>query len=102
MLSGGKTALRGIAKAQNAAYKIYEMGIEEPACDMQTQASLSEIDCARSIAFGMEVVSEGADLIVIGNAGIGTATAAAEFRVAFTAGRRNIGQEGKRGGCKAD
>ncbi|MBL4870282.1 MAG: nicotinate-nucleotide--dimethylbenzimidazole phosphoribosyltransferase, partial [Robiginitomaculum sp.] len=77
MLSSGQAALRGIATSQGAAYKIYEMGIEEPAGDMQIEASLSEIECARAIAFGMEVVSEGADLIIIGNAGIGTATAAA-------------------------
>lgn len=76
-VSTGKTAVRGISSAQGAAFKIYEMGIEEPAADMRTEASLSEHGCAQAIAFGMEVVSEGADLIVLGNAGLGTATAAA-------------------------
>ncbi len=76
-LSSGQTAVRGIASAQDAAYKIYEMGIEKPAKDMRNEASLSERECAQAIAFGMEVVSEGADLIVLGNAGVGTATAAA-------------------------
>lgn len=76
-VSTGKTAVHGIASAQGAAFKIYEMGIDEPAADMRTAASLSERECAQAIAFGMEVVSEGADLIVLGNAGLGTATAAA-------------------------
>lgn len=76
-LSSGETAVRGMASAQDAAYKIYEMGIEKPAKDMRNEPSLSERECAQAIAFGMEVVSEGADLIVLGNAGVGTATAAA-------------------------
>ncbi|PHR60359.1 MAG: nicotinate-nucleotide--dimethylbenzimidazole phosphoribosyltransferase [Robiginitomaculum sp.] len=76
-VSNGKTAVRNIAAAQGAAFKIYEMGLEYPSADMRTEASLSERACAQAIAFGMEVVSEGADLIAIGNAGVGTATAAA-------------------------
>lgn len=76
-LSSGKTAVRGIASVQDAAYKIYEMGIEKPAKDMRAEPSLTERECAQAIAFGMEVVSEGADLIVLGNAGVGSATAAA-------------------------
>ncbi|PHR92180.1 MAG: nicotinate-nucleotide--dimethylbenzimidazole phosphoribosyltransferase [Robiginitomaculum sp.] len=76
-ISTGKTAVRGIAAAQGAAFKIYEMGTDQPVADMRSAPSLSEKACAQAIAFGMEVVSEGADLIVLGNAGCGTATAAA-------------------------
>ena len=77
ILSAGKAAVRGIAAQQGAAFKVYDMGINQPAADMSIEPSLSERECAAAIAFGMEVVSEGADIIAIGNAGFGTATAAA-------------------------
>lgn len=76
-ISEGKAAVRLIASAQNAAFKVYELGIEMPCADMTEEPSLSERDCAAAIAFGMEVVAEGADIIVLGNAGVGSVTAAA-------------------------
>ena len=76
-ISEGKAAVRGIAGAQNAAFKVFELGVEMPCADMRVEPTLSERDCAAAIAFGMEVVAEGADFIVLGNAGLGSVTAAA-------------------------
>lgn len=76
-LTEGKAAVRGIAGDAGAAFKVYELGIEYPSHDFTKEPSLSERDCAAAIAFGMEVVVEGADVIVLGNAGLGAATAAA-------------------------
>jgi len=76
-MTKGGAGVRGMAAAFGAAFKVYEMGIEHPSADMTVEPSLSERDCAAAIAFGMEVVAEGADLIVLGNAGYGSATAAA-------------------------
>ncbi len=85
-LSRQKAAVRGIAADMNAAFKVYEMGVEHPVPDITTGESLSEKDCAGAIAFGMEVVAEGADIIAIGNAGTGTATAAAAIALALYGG----------------
>lgn len=76
-LSSGQAAVRGAAQATGAAFKVYEFGTEHPSADFRKGPSLSERDCAGAIAFGMEVVAEGADVIVLGNAGYGAATAAA-------------------------
>jgi len=76
-LSSGTASVRGIAGAQSASFKVFDMGIEAPAADMRLEPSLSERDCAAAIAYGMEVVAEDCDIIVIGCAGFGTATAAA-------------------------
>lgn len=76
-LTSGPAAVRGMASAFGAAFKVYEMGIEYPCADMTKEASLSERDCAAAMAFGMEIVAEGADIIVLGNAGYGSAMAAA-------------------------
>ena len=60
-------------------------GIEAGA-DMTKAESLSERDCAAAIAFGMEVVAEGADIIALGNAGFGSASAAAAIALGLFGG----------------
>ena len=76
-LTEGSSAVRGMASDLGAAFKVYEFGLEYPSADFTEEPSLSEKDCAAAIAFGMEVVAEGADVIVLGNGGYGAATAAA-------------------------
>ncbi|MEP3891480.1 MAG: nicotinate-nucleotide--dimethylbenzimidazole phosphoribosyltransferase [Hellea sp.] len=76
-MTEGRAAVRGISTSLQAAFKVFELGIEYPAADFTSEPSLSEKDCAAAIAFGMEVVAEGADIIALGNAGFGSATAAA-------------------------
>jgi len=76
-LTDGAAAIRGIAAEAGAAFKVYELGLEYPSEDFTKTPSLSERDCAAAIAFGMEVVAEGADVIVLGSAGLGAAAAAA-------------------------
>ena len=76
-MTEGAAGVRGIAASLQSAFKVYELGTEYPSEDFTQEPSLSEKDCAAAIAFGMEVVAEGADVIAIGNAGFGAATAAA-------------------------
>lgn len=76
-MTEGAAPVRGIASEMGAAYKVYEFGVEYPSADFTKETSLSERDCAAAIAFGMEVVAEGADVIVLGGVGLGAATAAA-------------------------
>jgi nicotinate-nucleotide--dimethylbenzimidazole phosphoribosyltransferase len=85
-LTEGAAAVRGMASDLGAAFKVYEFGIEYPSEDFTTGDSLSERDCAAAIAFGMEVVAEGADVIVLGNAGLGAATSAAAIAMALYGG----------------
>lgn len=73
----GRSTVRGIAQTLGAAFKVYEMGLEYPAADIRKEPALSPRDCAAAIAFGFEVIAEGADIIVLGSAGWGSATAAA-------------------------
>lgn len=76
-MTEGTAGVRGISTSLQAAFKVFELGIEYPSADFTAEPSLSEKDCAAAIAFGMEVVAEGADIIALGNAGFGSATAAA-------------------------
>ncbi len=85
-LTKHKAAIRGIAGQMNAAYKVYEMGVEHPVPNFQLSPTLSEAECAGAIAFGMEVVAEGADIIALGSAGTGSATAAAAIALGLYGG----------------
>lgn len=76
-MTKGAAGVRGVSISLQSAFKVFELGIEYPAADFTQEPSLSEKDCAAAIAFGMEVVAEGADIIALGNAGFGSATAAA-------------------------
>lgn len=76
-LTQGPSSVRGMAASLNAAFKVYEMGLEYPVKNMTEDATLSEKECAAAMAFGMEVVAEGADIIVLGNAGYGSSVGAA-------------------------
>lgn len=88
-LTEGQAAVRGIAGELGSAFKVYEFGIDYPSEDFTATDSLSERDCAAAIAFGMEVVAEGADVIVLGAAGLGAATAAAAMNIALYGGAAN-------------
>lgn len=88
-LTEGQAAVRGAAGELGAAYKVYEFGLDYPSHDFTKGESLSERDCAAAIAFGMEVVAEGADVIVLGAAGLGAATAAAAMNIALYGGAAN-------------
>ena len=102
-LTEGQAAVRGVAGELGAAYKVYEFGLDYPSADFTKEASLSERDCAAAIAFGMEVVAEGADVIVLGAAGLGAATAAAAMNIALYGGAANYwaGGEGAEGRIKS-
>lgn len=100
-LTQGAAGVRGMAASFGAAFKVYEMGIEYPSADMTEEPSLSERDCAAAIAFGMEVVAEGADLIVLGNAGYGSAAAAAAIAHGLFGGAPAYWAGGKGDGAKA-
>lgn len=102
-LTEGKAAVRGIAGELGSAYKVYEFGLDYPSADFTETDSLSERDCAAAIAFGMEVVAEGADIIVLGAAGLGAAAAAAAMNIALYGGAANYwaGGEGVEARTKA-
>lgn len=102
-LTEGQAAVRGIAGELGSAFKVYEFGLDYPSADFTKTDSLSERDCAAAIAFGMEVVAEGADVIVLGASGLGAATAAAAMNIALFGGAANYwaGGEGAEARIKA-
>ena len=91
-LTEGKAAVRGMAAELGAAFKVYEFGIEYPSKDFTKESSLSEKDCAAAIAFGMEVVAEGADVIVLGMQDLGPRQPRRQAHVLYSGGPLIIGR----------
>jgi nicotinate-nucleotide--dimethylbenzimidazole phosphoribosyltransferase len=70
-------AVNQICKTFDLGLKVFELALEMPTRDITEDAALDEADCAATMAYGMEAVAGGCDLLCIGEMGIGNTTIAA-------------------------
>jgi nicotinate-nucleotide--dimethylbenzimidazole phosphoribosyltransferase len=70
-------AVNQICKTFDLGLKVFELALEIPTGDITQEAALCEKDCAATMAYGMEAVADGCDLLCIGEMGIGNTTIAA-------------------------
>lgn len=75
--ANGGAAINQLCKTFDIGLKVFELALEIPTRDITQDAALDEADCAATIAYGMEAVAGGADLLCIGEMGIGNTTIAA-------------------------
>lgn len=75
--AAGGAAVNQICIAQDLGLKVFDLALEIPTGDITEEAALSERDCAATMAFGMESIAGGTDLLCIGEMGIGNTTIAA-------------------------
>ncbi|MCB1378538.1 MAG: nicotinate-nucleotide--dimethylbenzimidazole phosphoribosyltransferase [Alphaproteobacteria bacterium] len=74
--SGG-AAVNQICETFGLGLKVFELALSVPTRDITADAALDEADCAATMAYGMEAIAEGCDLLCIGEMGIGNTTIAA-------------------------
>ncbi|MFO1034405.1 MAG: nicotinate-nucleotide--dimethylbenzimidazole phosphoribosyltransferase [Hyphomicrobiales bacterium] len=70
-------AVNQICKSFDLGLKVFELALEVPTRDITQDAALDEADCAATMAYGMEAIAGGCDLLCIGEMGIGNTTIAA-------------------------
>ena len=75
--SGGGAAINQICALQGLGLKVFELALDLPTKDFTQAAAMEEAECAATIAFGMQAIAGGADLLGLGEMGIGNTTAAA-------------------------
>lgn len=75
--ANGGAAINQLCKTNDISLKIFELALDIPTRDITQDAALDEGECAATIAYGMEAVAERADLLCIGEMGIGNTTIAA-------------------------
>ncbi len=85
-LTGGKGGVNQIAGTVGCGLRIVELAPEMPTNDITLEAAMSEKDCAATIAYGMEALSENPDLIGVGAVGAGATTAAGAVALALFGG----------------
>lgn len=84
--SSGGAAINQICAAYDLGLKVFDLALDYPTGDITEEAALSERDCAATMAFGMEAIAGGTDLLCIGEMGIGNTTIAAAINYALYGG----------------
>ena len=82
----GGAAINQLCSELGAALTVVPLDLERPTEDMTERPALDEADCVAALEAGMAAVDEGADLLCLGEMGIGNTTAAAALAAALCGG----------------
>ncbi len=75
--AAGGAAINQICIANDLGLKVFDLALEMPTGDITQEPALDERACAATMAFGIESIAGGTDLLCIGEMGIGNTTIAA-------------------------
>ncbi len=84
--SSGGAAVNQICAVHGAGLKVFELALDLPTRDITEAPAMEARECAATIAFGMEAIAGGADLLALGEMGIGNTTIAAAIYHALYGG----------------
>jgi nicotinate-nucleotide--dimethylbenzimidazole phosphoribosyltransferase len=85
--AGGGAAINQICKTFDIGLKVFDLASDRPTPDFCEGPAMSEAECAATMAYGMEAIHGGVDLLVVGEMGIGNTTAAAALAHALFGAR---------------
>ena len=86
LAAAGGAAINQICIAHDLGLKVFDLALHLPTGDFTEDAALDERGCAATMAFGMEAIAGGIDLLAIGDLGVGDSTAAAAIFAALYGG----------------
>lgn len=84
--AAGGAAINQICAAYGLGFKVFDLAIDVPTKDFTRAPAMSEKDAVATMAFGMEAIAGGVDLLGIGEMGIGNTTSAAAIYCALYGG----------------
>jgi nicotinate-nucleotide--dimethylbenzimidazole phosphoribosyltransferase len=84
--AAGGAAINQICIAHDLGLKVFDLALDHPTADFTEEPALDERACAATMAFGMEGIAGGTDLLCIGEMGIGNTTSAAAIFAALYGG----------------
>ncbi|WP_192385568.1 nicotinate-nucleotide--dimethylbenzimidazole phosphoribosyltransferase, partial [Mesorhizobium silamurunense] len=87
LCAAGGAAINQICIANDLGLKVFDLALDIPTGDITEEAALDERGCAATMAFGMEAVAGGADLLCLGDLGVGNSTIAAVLSAALFGGK---------------
>ena len=84
--AAGGAAINQICAAFGLGFKVFDLALDLPTADIVEDAAMDERACVATMAFGMEAIAGGADLLAVGEMGIGNTTVAAAIYAALYGG----------------
>jgi len=82
--AAGGAAINQICMVSDIGLKVFELALDFPTPDISEEDAFDEAGCAATMAFGMEALAGGTDLLCLGEMGIGnTAVASAIYLALF-------------------
>lgn len=85
--SAGGAAINQLCTENNLGLKVFDLALDMPTPDITLKDAFDEKTCAATMAFGMEAIAGGTDLLCIGEMGIANTTVAAAIYYALYGGR---------------
>jgi nicotinate-nucleotide--dimethylbenzimidazole phosphoribosyltransferase len=82
----GGAAINQLARVANAELRVVALDLDHPTADFTQEAAMRDAEFLETVASGYEAVSPEADLVVLGEMGIGNTTAAAAVAAALFGG----------------
>ena len=86
LYAAGGGAVNQLALETQAGLKVFDLALDMPVPDIRAHEALSEAACAATMAFGMEAIAGGTDILCLGAAGEGGRIAAAALMAALFGG----------------
>lgn len=77
LCAAGGAAINQVCLAHDLGLKVFDLALHLPTADITQEPALDERGCAATMAFGMEAVAGGTDLLCLGDVGVGNSTVAA-------------------------
>ncbi|MBO6758886.1 MAG: nicotinate-nucleotide--dimethylbenzimidazole phosphoribosyltransferase [Roseibium sp.] len=75
--AAGGAAINQICRTYDIGLKVFDLAVDMPTPSITREDALDEPNCAATMAYGMEALAGGIDLICLGEMGIGNTTVAA-------------------------
>lgn len=82
----GGAAINQLARCFGASMTVHAMDLDRPTADFTTQPAMTEAEFVAALRTGWEAVDPKADLLVVGEMGIGNTTSAAAIATALLGG----------------
>ncbi len=86
LCAAGGAAINQVCVAHDLGLQVFDLALDLPTGDITKEAALDERGCAATMAFGMEAVAGGTDLLCLGDLGVGNSTVAAALLAALYGG----------------
>lgn len=84
--AAGGAAINQICRVNDLGLKVFDLAVSIPTPAITEEDAMDEANCAATMAYGMEALAGGIDLVCLGEMGIGNTTVAAAVYMALFGG----------------